>query len=141
MSTNWKTDLNYGLGAFGLKLPYGVPLDQLAAKLTENPCGKAAALVGVGSVLFYAAERGRNPKVNDIFDAMIYTSTCLSVGYGDIFAKTPVGKLLGTALMTLGPAVAAQTLDGSANERRDALQAETLETLKQILKQMGADYP
>ena len=141
MSTNWKTDLNYGLGAFGLKLPDSVPLDQLAAKLTENPCGKAAALVGVGSVLFYAAERGRNPKVNDIFDAMIYTSTCLSVGYGDIFAKTPVGKLLGTALMTLGPAVAAQTLDGSANERRDALQAETLETLKQILKRMGADYP
>jgi len=137
MSTNWKTDLNYGLGAFGLKLPESVPLDQLAAKLTENPCGKAAALVGVGSVLFYAAERGRNPKVNDIFDAMIYTSTCLSVGYGDIFAKTPVGKLLGTALMTLGPAVAAQTLDGSANERRDALQAETLETLKQILKRMG----
>ena len=136
MSTNWKTDLNYGLGAFGLKLPESVPLDQLAAKLTENPCGKAAALVGVGSVLFYAAERGRNPKVNDIFDAMIYTSTCLSVGYGDIFAKTPVGKLLGTALMTLGPAVAAQTLDGSANERRDAMQAETLETLKQILKRM-----
>jgi len=137
MSTNWKTDLNYGLGAFGLKLPESVPLDQLAAKLTENPCGKAAALVGMGSVLFYAAEKGRNPKVNDIFDAMIYTSTCLSVGYGDIFAKTPVGKLLGTALMTLGPAVAAQTLDGSANERRDALQAETLETLKQILKRMG----
>ena len=141
MSTNWKTDLNYGLGAFGLKLPESVPLDQLAAKLTENPCGKAAALVGMGSVLFYAAEKGRNPKVNDIFDAMIYTSTCLSVGYGDIFAKTPVGKLLGTALMTLGPAVAAQTLDGSANKRRDALQAETLETLKQILKRMGADYP
>jgi hypothetical protein len=141
MSTNWKTDLNYGLGAFGLKLPDSVPLDQLAAKLTENPCGKAAALVGVGSVLFYAAERGRNPKVNDIFDAMIYTSTCLSVGYGDIFAKTPVGKLLGTALMTLGPAVAAQTLDGSANERRDALQAETLETLKRILKRMEKPSP
>jgi len=133
----WKNDLNYGLGAFGLKLPDGVPLDQWAAKLTANPCGKAAALVGAGSVLFYAAENGRNPKVNDIFDAMVYTSTCLSVGYGDIFAKTPLGKLLGTALMTLGPAVAAQTLDGAANERRDALQAETLETLKQILKRMG----
>jgi hypothetical protein len=141
MSTNWKTDLNYGLGAFGLKLPDGVPLDQLAAKLTENPCGKSAALVGVGSVLFYAAERGRNPKVNDIFDAMVYTSTCLSVGYGDIFAKTPVGKLLGTALMTLGPAVAAQTLDGAANERRDAMQAETLETLKQILERMEKPSP
>jgi len=138
MSTNWKTDLNYGLGAFGLKLPESVPLDQLAAKLTENPCGKAAALVGVGSVLFYAAERGRNPKVNDIFDAMIYTSTCLSVGYGDIFAKTPLGKVLGSALMTIGPALAAKTLDGPAAERRDALQAEVLETLKQILAKLDA---
>src|SRR4051794_6249377 len=137
----WKSDLNYGLGAFGLKLPDGLPLDHWAAKLTDNPCGKAAALVGASSVLFYAAERGRNPKVKDIFDAMVYTSTCLSVGYGDIFAKTPVGKLLGTALMTLGPAVAAQTLDGAANARRDAVQAETLETLKQILKQMEKPSP
>jgi hypothetical protein len=134
---SWKNDLNYGLGAFGLKVPEGIPLDQWAAKLTENPCGKAAALVGAGSILFYAAERGRNPKVTDIFDAMVYTSTCLSVGYGDIFAKTPIGKVLGSALMTIGPAVAAQTLDGAANERRDAVQRETLETLKQILLKLN----
>ena len=116
MSTDWKTDLNYGLGAFGLKVPDGLPLDQWAARLTENPCGKAAALVGVGSVLFYAAERGRNPKVNDIFDAMVYTSTCLSVGYGDIFAKTPLGKILGSALMTIGPSMAARLADGPRSQ-------------------------
>ena len=139
MSTNWKNDLNYGLGAFGLKVPDGLPLDEWAAKLTANPCGKAAALVGVGSVLFYAAERGRNPKVTDLFDAMVYTSTCLSVGYGDIFARTPLGKVLGSALMTMGPAVAAQTLDGAANQRRDAVQAEILETLKRILE--GIEKP
>ena len=136
----WKNDLNYGLAAFGLKLPDGAPLDQWAARLTEKPCAKAATLVGVSSVLFYAAEKGRNPKVNDVFDAMVYTSTCLSVGYGDIFAKTPFGKVLGSALMTIGPAVAAQTLDGAANERRDAVQAETLETLKRILDRIeGGD--
>ena len=61
-----------------------------------------AALVALSSVLFYAIERDHNPKVNDVFDAAIYCSTCLSVGYGDIFAKTPLGKLLGTALMTIG---------------------------------------
>ena len=133
----WKNDLNYGLGAFGLKVPDGLPLDQWAAKLTEKPCAKAAALVGASGVLFYVAERERNPKVNDLFDAMIYTSTCLSVGYGDIFAKTPLGKLLGTALMTIGPAVAAQTLEGAANARRDAVQAEMLDTLKQILQRLA----
>jgi len=134
----WKNDLNYGLAAFGLKIPDGLPLDQWAGKLTESPCRKAAGLVAASSVVFYAAERGHNPKVKDIFDAMVYTSTCLSVGYGDIFAKTPVGKLLGTALMTIGPAVAAQTLDGAANERRDAVQLQTLETLKQILERLSA---
>ena len=135
----WKNDLNYGLGAFGLKVPDRVPLDQWAARIGDHPCTNAAALVGVSSVLFYAAERGHNPKVKDIFDAMIYTSTCLSVGYGDIFAKTPFGKVLGTALMTIGPAVAAKTLDGPAAERRDAVQDEMLETMKQILARLDKE--
>ena len=136
---NWKNDLNSGLAAFGLKLPDGAPLDQWASRLTENPCAKAAGLVAVSSVLFYAAERGRNPKVASLFDAMVYTSTCLSVGYGDIFAKTPFGKVLGSVLMTMGPAVAAQTLDGAANERRDAVQLEVLQTLRQILARLAPE--
>src|SRR3954469_16469464 len=146
----WKNDLNYGLGAFGLKVPDSVPLDQWAARIGDHPCTNAATLVGVSSVLFYAAERGHNPKVNDIFDAMVYTSTCLSVGYGDIFAKTPLGKLLGSTLMTIGPALSSKALDGPAAERRDAVQTEVLETLKQILRRLetpaaakpvGADQP
>jgi hypothetical protein len=135
---SWKDDLNYGLGAFGLKVPDRLPIDRWAATLDQAPCRNAAALVGASSLLFYALERGHNPKVNDVFDAMVYTSTCLSVGYGDIFAKTPLGKVLGSALMTIGPALAAKTLDGPAAERRDALQAEVLETLKQILAKLDA---
>jgi hypothetical protein len=135
---SWKHDLNYGLGAFGLKVPDGLPIDRWASALDGAPCRNAAALVGASSLLFYALERGRNPKVNDVFDAMVYTSTCLSVGYGDIFAKTPLGKVLGSALMTIGPALAARTLDGPAAERRDALQAQVLETLKQILARLEA---
>jgi voltage-gated potassium channel len=134
---SWKDDLNYGLGAFGVKLPDGIPIERWAAKLDESPCHNAAALVGLSSLLFYAAERGRNPKVNDVFDAMVYTSTCLSVGYGDIFAKTPLGKVLGSALMTIGPALAAKTLDGPDVEWRDAVRTEMLETLKQILAKLG----
>jgi hypothetical protein len=134
----WKDDLNYGLGAFGLKVPDSVPIDHWASALDGSPCRNAAALVGASSLLFYVLERSHNPKVNDVFDAMVYTSTCLSVGYGDIFAKTPLGKVLGSALMTVGPALAAKTLDGPAAERRDAVQAEVLETLKRILSKMEA---
>lgn len=137
----WKDDLNYGLGAFGLKLPESLPIDRWASRLDDSPCASAAALVGLSSLLFYAAERGRNAKVNDIFDAMVYTSTCLSVGYGDIFAKTPLGKVLGTTLMTIGPALASKTLDGPADERRDAVQAEVLETLRQILRRLETPAP
>jgi hypothetical protein len=52
-------------------------------KLTDNPCRNTAALMALSRMLFDAAERDRNPKVKDIFDASIYCSTCLSVGYGD----------------------------------------------------------
>ncbi|HSU65225.1 MAG TPA: potassium channel family protein [Tepidisphaeraceae bacterium] len=134
----WKEQLNEGLAAFGVQIPDGVPIDEWARSLGDNPCRNTAAVVALSSLLFYAAERDHNPKVNDVFDAAIYCSTCLSVGYGDIFAKTPLGKLLGTALMTVGPALSGAALDGPAATRRDEVQGEILTTLKQILEKMQA---
>src|SRR2546423_267916 len=128
--------LKDALAAVGIQLPDGVALDRWAATLTEKPCSNTVTLVGLAAVLFYALERKRNPKVNDLGDALVYCSTCLSVGDGDIFARTPLGKVLGSALMTIGPALAAKTLDGPAADRRDAAQQEILETLKQILEQL-----
>jgi hypothetical protein len=132
----WKEQLNQGLSAFGVQIPDSIPIDQWALKLVDNPCRNTAALVALSSLLFYAAERDHNPKVNDVFDAGIYCSTCLSVGYGDIFAKTPLGKLLGTALMTIGPSLSGAALDGPATERRDQTQDEILGTLRQILQRL-----
>lgn len=134
----WKDDLNYGLAAFGLRIPDRVPLDEWAARFAENPASRTAALVGLSSLLFYAAERGHNPKVNSIYDAMVYTSTCLSVGYGDIFAHTPAGKVLGSALMTIGPALSSRALDGPAGESNERVQGEILATLRGILEQLQA---
>ena len=124
-----REQLNQGLSAFGLKLPSELPLDQWAVRLGDSPARNTAALVALSSLLFNAAERDHNPKVNDVFDAGVYCSTCLSVGYGDIFAKTPLGKLIGTALMTIGPALSNAALDGPAAERRDATQEQILVTL------------
>ena len=127
--------LRQDLELFGIHLPQKFALDDWVTRVRDKPCTNTAAVVALSGYLFYRLERGHNPKVQDIYDAMIYTSTCLSVGYGNIFACTPAGKLLGTILMTLGPALAAKTLDGSPKGRveSEAVQVEILATLKQIL--------
>jgi hypothetical protein len=121
--------------SLGLTLPEDFSLDELTSRLTNAPCRNTATLVGLSTVLFYLAERGHNPKVKDIWDALVYCSTCLSVGYADIFAKTPVGKILGSALMTIGPAMAAKTLDGPA-QPTTTTQVEILDTLRKILARL-----
>jgi voltage-gated potassium channel len=126
----------------GRLLPQGLKgIDQSAPGLVANPCRNTLALVGLTSLIFYMAERGHNPKVNSILDASIYCSTCLSVGYGDIFAKTPVGKMIGTLLMTIGPAMVTKTLDGPAPASADETQAKILETLREILSTLEEQRP
>lgn len=125
-----RDDLNYGLAAFGIQIPERLNLDERAAKLTDNPCQNTVAMVTGAAVLFYLAERGHNPKVRDIYDALTYCTTNISVGYCDIFARTPMGKLIGSALMTVGPAMAARTLDGP--KKPDDTQQQMLATLREI---------
>jgi hypothetical protein len=122
----------------GIPLPENLNLtpDAWVDALNVSPLKSTATVVGLSAVLFYVLEKHHNPKVNELADAAVYCSTCLSVGYGDIFAKSPLGKLLGSALMTIGPALASKTLDGAADVRRDDVQRETLETLRQILARL-----
>ncbi|NTX04856.1 MULTISPECIES: two pore domain potassium channel family protein [unclassified Myxococcus] len=61
--------------------------------------------------MFYAAEKGHNEKVETLDDALVFCSTCLSVGYDRTFPVTPTGKRIAAALMALGPAMAARALD------------------------------
>jgi hypothetical protein len=131
---DWKT----GLMQFLARLSERLNIDGWGAKLAEKPGENALALLGLSTLVFYAAERRANPKVNDVWDSLVYCSTCLSVGYGDIFARTPLGKIVGSALMTIGPAISSRALDGPARESADAKQAEILATLKQILAELRA---
>lgn len=108
----------------------------------DEPFTKLVALVGFGAALFYKAEAGQNPKVNSYWDALVYVSTCLSVGYGDIFPHTPLGKAIGSVIMTVGPAMANKAFDGSARVRdkqaaeQKELQLELLGTMKDILAEL-----
>jgi hypothetical protein len=125
------------LELFGVKLPAGIPFDDWAAQLRALPCTNSFVAMLASAILFYRMEKGHNPKVNDIYDALIYTSTCMSVGYADVFARTPGGKIIGTLLMTLGPSLTAKALDGR-QKAADATQQEIRDTLQEILGELRA---
>lgn len=131
---SWRDDLNYGLAAFGVQIPESIRVDEWVSSLAKAPAQNAAVVVMASAVLFLHFEKGVNPKVNDITDALLYTSTCLNVGYADVHPVTKAGKLLGTILMTYGPALATRTMDGVRKD--DDTQGEILATLKNILAKL-----
>jgi hypothetical protein len=93
----------------------GEAMTRLHAKMRDyqarEPANAIVLTVLGAAAAFYVAERGRNAKVTSFYDALVYAATNLSVGYSDIFAKTPAGKAVGSLLMTYGPALAARALD------------------------------
>jgi voltage-gated potassium channel len=82
----------------------------------RDPMDAILVTVLGGAFLFFQAEKGHNPKVTSYLDALVYVSTCVSVGYSDIFARTPTGKAIASALMTFGPALAAAALVAPAGD-------------------------
>jgi hypothetical protein len=85
--------------------------DRFREAARSDPLNALLSLVGGASVLFYWAERGKNPKVRTLTDAVLFITTCLSVGYADVFAKTETGKAIAAFVMTLGPAMSSAALD------------------------------
>jgi hypothetical protein len=136
MANNGEWTLRSDLELFGINLPERFDLEEWAASLRNKPAQNIATFAAIAAVIFYYAERGKNPNVNDFYDALIYCTTNLSVGYSDIFAKTPLGKIVGSALMTLGPAMASRVLDGPREIGRGETQKDILSTLQQILAEL-----
>jgi hypothetical protein len=103
--------------------------------VARDPMGSVLAALLGGAWLFYRAERGHNPKVTSYYDALVYVSTCFSVGYGDIFARTTQGKAIGTALMTYGPAMVNKIFDPPVrpDAPRDATPNDVVARLDRIL--------
>ena len=85
--------------------------EKMRAYQAREPANAILLTVLGSAAAFYVAERGRNPKISSFYDALVYAATNLSVGYSDIFAKTPGGKAIGALLMTYGPALATRALD------------------------------
>src|SRR5882672_1981294 len=139
MSTNGEWTLRGDLELFGIKLPERFDLEEWAASLRNRPAQNTAIFATAAAIVFYYAERGHNPKVNDYYDALVYCTTNLSVGYSDIFARTSLGKLVGSVLMTFGPALAGSALDGRKKVENEDTQKQVLVTLQKILAHLEGD--
>jgi hypothetical protein len=132
---SWKDDLNYGLAAFGVQIPDGLKLDDWSARLGGLPARNTFVTVAAGAMLFYHFERGNNPKVQDIADALLYCSGCLNVGHADLHPVTRPGKLVGTMLQMYGPSLAARMIDGPSETN---VQQDVLRTVRAILAKLEA---
>ena len=107
----------------------------LRERYTGDPMGTTVAPVLVASCLFYRAERGHNPKIKTLHDAIVYVATNLSVGFSDIHATTPAGKTIGSALMTFGPAMTARIFDEPGGEKKTRAETQAIvDRLDRILE-------
>lgn len=120
----------------GGDLSYGTLKRGFREAMVKDPIDSLAVTVLGGAYLFYLAEKGRNPKCSSFWDALVFISTSLSVGYDDVFARTDAGKAIASFVMTFGPALAAAALDPPAGEAPAptvTVSPESLEVQKAIL--------
>jgi hypothetical protein len=96
---------------------FGAWKERLADYAVDRPAESLAAVVGGATLIFYLAERGRNPEVRTVVDAFHYISTCLSVGYARIFPQTQLGKLVAAMVMIVGPGLTAWLVEGRLAQR------------------------
>lgn len=104
---------------------------------TRDPIDSVVTIVGTGTVLFYLAEKGKNDKCKSLFDALTFITTCLSVGYDDLFARTPAGKAIASFVMTVGPQLTASLFDPPRSEvEREA--ADTAAVQRAVVARLDA---
>ncbi len=130
----------------------GASLSHLGKGLREavarDPMEAAVVTVLGGAYLFWIAERDVNPRCRTYEDALVFVSTCLNVGYAQVFATTPAGKAIATAIMTVGPGLVTSFFDTPRAEREPdvspqllAVQEKIAEKLDAILTELRAREP
>ncbi len=120
----------------GCELAYDSIKREIRSAVAKDPFDATLVTLFGSAFLFYLAEKGKNPKVETYWDSLLFVSTCLSVGYADVFARTPAGKAIASAVMTIGPALSGAMLDDPAAEK--ALEArEAIAIQEAIVGKLG----
>ena len=91
---------------------FGAWKERLLDFAVDNPAEALFTVVTGSALVFYLAERGVNDRVNTYDDALYYISTCLSVGYANIFPVTQLGKLVAAIVMIIGPSLSSWMVEG-----------------------------
>jgi|LNFM01.1.fsa_nt_gb voltage-gated potassium channel len=132
------------LGALGRVLAaqdFGALYDsakrELRSAIAKDPIDSLVVTCLGGAWLFYVAEKDENEKVTSFWDALVFVTTSLSVGYANVFAVTPAGKAIAAALNTIGPAMAAKALEAPAAER-DTHNQESVDAQRQLIERIDA---
>lgn len=112
-------------GAQGGALGYATWKQGFRELVTRDPLDTLLVSVLGGAYLFWLAEKDQNPRCRTFWDAAVFVSTCLSVGYDNKFPHTESGKALATFLMTFGPGVAARAFAPPAMARQNSVEAAT----------------
>lgn len=89
------------LRAFGIEIPEALSPVNIRDSIAGEVPRETLMLIGLAALLFFGAEKGRNPSVNALPDALLYCSASLSAGHGHIQPVTAAGKLIGTLLLSL----------------------------------------
>jgi len=91
-------------------------LDQWKNRLLDtaltHPAETLFVVLAGGALVFFLAERDVNDGVNTYDDAFYYISTCLSVGYANVFPITQTGKLVAALVMAVGPSLSSWVIEG-----------------------------
>jgi len=98
--------------------------DRLLDYAVDNPLESLFTVVTGSAWVFYLAERGENEGINTYDDALYYISTCLSVGYANVFPVTQLGKLVAAIVMVIGPSLSSWVVEGRLTRRNAALAAD-----------------
>jgi hypothetical protein len=126
-----------GLAAGGAgELSYDQLKQRFRSAMTRDPIDSLAVMILGCSYLFYLAEHDENPRCASFMDALLFISTCLSVGYADVFARTAPGKAIASFVMTFGPTLAASAL--STPKGAEGESQAIVERLDRILEALRA---
>ncbi len=139
--TELSTDVREGL--FGRAAAAPAPGHRLHLRettlrtLANQPVESLAVVVVVASVVYWLAERDRNPRVSSFAEALWTVSSTLTVGT-DVVRESTVGRLVGTVLMTYGASLQALVTAELASYRQDTAAGTLSALVERLVAQVSA---